>query len=121
MNTPFYMFRSKGKMFDSVQAKSKVVDTIVFHSGLIKMLVMEELKKRNLTWEQFIVSTNLQLYVASTPQSRVHSPFPASTVSQEETSKKGNIKPIAQVKENPKEFEEEEREFHHSSQREFSP
>jgi hypothetical protein len=58
MNIPFYMFRSMGKMVDRVKSKSKVVDTIVFHYGLIKMLVMEELKKRNLTWEQFIVSTN---------------------------------------------------------------
>jgi hypothetical protein len=48
-----------GKMVDRVQAKSKAVDTSVFHSGLIRMLVMEELKKINLTWEQFIVSTNL--------------------------------------------------------------
>jgi hypothetical protein len=35
-------------MFDRVQAKSKVVDTNIFHSGLIRMLVMEELKKRNI-------------------------------------------------------------------------
>jgi hypothetical protein len=41
MNIPFYMFRSMRKMVDKVQAKSKVVETSVFHSGLIKMLVME--------------------------------------------------------------------------------
>jgi hypothetical protein len=40
MNLPFYLFRSIGKMADIVQAKSNVVDTNVFHSGLIKMLVM---------------------------------------------------------------------------------
>jgi hypothetical protein len=60
-----------GKMVDRLQAKSKAVDTSVFHSGLIRMLVMEELKKRNLTWKKFIVSSNLQLDVAFTPQSRV--------------------------------------------------
>jgi len=38
-----------GKIDDRVQAKSKAVDTSVFHSGLNRMLVMEELKKRNLT------------------------------------------------------------------------
>jgi hypothetical protein len=48
MNIPFYLFRSIGKMADRVQAKSKAVDTSVFHSGLIKMLVMEELKKKNI-------------------------------------------------------------------------
>jgi flagellar biosynthesis protein FlhB len=71
INIPFYLFRSMGKMVDRVQAKSKAMDTSVFHSRLIRMLVMEELKKINLTWEQFIVSSNLQLDVAlaSTPQS----------------------------------------------------
>jgi hypothetical protein len=48
MNLPFYLFRSIGKMVDRVQAKSKQVDTSVFHSGLIKMLVMEELRKTNI-------------------------------------------------------------------------
>jgi hypothetical protein len=51
MNLPFYMFRSIGKMLDRVQAKSKQVDTNVFHSGLINMLVMEELRKTNTNWE----------------------------------------------------------------------
>ena len=46
MNIPFYMFRSFGKMYDKVQSKSKAVDTSVFHVGLIKMLVMEELRKK---------------------------------------------------------------------------
>jgi hypothetical protein len=110
-----------GKMVDRVQAKSKAVDTSVFHSGLIRMLVMEELKKINLTWEKFIVSANLQLDVAPTPQSRVQSPFPASSVSQTETRKKRKGKHIAQDKEVPKEVEEEEREAHHSPQRELSP
>jgi hypothetical protein len=48
MNLPFYSFRSIGKIVDGIQAKSKEVDTIFFHSGLIKMLVMEELKKKNI-------------------------------------------------------------------------
>jgi hypothetical protein len=51
MNLPFYLFISIGKMFDRVQAKSKLVDTNVFNSGLIKMLVMDELRKRNMEWE----------------------------------------------------------------------
>jgi hypothetical protein len=48
MNLPFYLFRSIGKMVDRVQDKSKQVDTSVFHSGLIKTLVMEELRKTNI-------------------------------------------------------------------------
>jgi hypothetical protein len=71
MNMPYYLFISMGNMVDRVQAKSKVVDTSVFHSGLIRMLVMDELKKITLYWEQFIVSANMQLDMASTPQSRM--------------------------------------------------
>ena len=59
MNIPFYLFKSMGKMADRVQAKSKAVDTTFFHSGLSRMLVVEELKKINLSWEQFIVYANL--------------------------------------------------------------
>jgi len=62
------------------------------------MIVMEELKKRNLTWEQFIASANLQLDVTPTPQSKVQSPLPASSVAQTETSKKRKGKHIAQEK-----------------------
>jgi hypothetical protein len=43
-------------MYDRVQDTSKDVDTSVFHSGLIRMLVLEELRKMNYPWEQFIVS-----------------------------------------------------------------
>jgi hypothetical protein len=48
MNIPFYLSRSMGKMSDRVQAKSKAVDTSAFHSGMIRMLFMEELKKRRI-------------------------------------------------------------------------
>jgi hypothetical protein len=61
MNIPFYLLRSMVKMSDKVQEKSKVVDTSFFHSGLIRMLVMEELMKRNIPWDQFIVSTHMKL------------------------------------------------------------
>jgi hypothetical protein len=67
MNLPFYLFRSIGKMSDKVQAKSKQVDTSVFHSGLIKMLVMEELRKTNTDWETFLTSSQFQLDVSPTP------------------------------------------------------
>jgi hypothetical protein len=36
---------------DRVKDKSKAGYTSVFHSGMIKMLVMEELKKKNIDWE----------------------------------------------------------------------
>jgi hypothetical protein len=71
MNIPFYVIMSMGKMDDRVQAKSKDVEISVFHSGLIRILVMEELKKKNIAWEKFISSAHLQLNVAPTPQYKV--------------------------------------------------
>jgi hypothetical protein len=82
MNATFYLLRSMEKMADRVQAKSKAVDTSVLHFGLIRMLFMEELKKINISWEKFIISTNMQLDIASTPQSMMHSHFPSISVSQ---------------------------------------
>jgi hypothetical protein len=58
MNLPFYLFRSVGKMSDRVQSKSKEVDKSVFHSNLIKMLVMEDLRKKKIDWEAFIISSH---------------------------------------------------------------
>jgi hypothetical protein len=57
MNLPFYPFRSIGNMSNRVQAKSKQVDTSVFNFFLIKMLVMEELRKTNIEWETFFTSS----------------------------------------------------------------
>jgi hypothetical protein len=80
MNIPFYLFRSIGKMANRVQAKSKAVDTSVFYSGMIKMIMMEELNNKNIDWEQFIASAHFQLNVASTPQSKVQSPLQADNI-----------------------------------------
>jgi hypothetical protein len=71
MNLPFYLFRSIEKMSDRVQAKPKSVDTSVFHSSLINILVMEELRKKNIDWEALITSSHFQLNVAPTPQSKM--------------------------------------------------
>jgi len=69
MNIPFYLLRSIGNMSDMVQSKSKAVDTSIFHSGLIRMLVVEELRKKNISWEHFIISSHFKFDVATTPQS----------------------------------------------------
>jgi hypothetical protein len=106
MDIPFYLLRSMGKMSDRVEAKSKVVDTSVFHSRLIRMLVMEELRKKSISWEQFIVFANMQLDIASTSQSRMQSPFTSSSVAPTRIIRKRKRKPTTQDKENPKEIEE---------------
>ena len=47
IDLPFYLFRSLNKMVDNVQARPKNSDTSVFHHGIIKPLLLEELGKIN--------------------------------------------------------------------------
>ena len=69
MNTPFYLLRSIRKMLDRVQYESKVMDSSIFHSGLIRMLVSEELGKKDISWEHFIIASHMKLDIEATPQS----------------------------------------------------
>jgi hypothetical protein len=61
INIPFFMFRSIGKMFDKVQAKPTASSPTLFHSSLIKLLVLEELSKTSKTWESFLTSNNYEV------------------------------------------------------------
>jgi hypothetical protein len=56
-------------MTDRVQAKSKDVDSSLFHSGLIKKLVSEELGKKEISREKFLVTYHFKLDTTPTPQS----------------------------------------------------
>jgi hypothetical protein len=88
LNLPFYLHRILGKMSDRVQAKSKQVDTSVFHSGLIKMLVLEELKKTNTDWDAFLVASGFQVDVVHTPQSKRQTPISVEKIVHSKSSKK---------------------------------
>jgi hypothetical protein len=70
MNVPYYLLRSIGKMSDNIHAKTKDVDSSLFHSGLIRMLVSEELGKKEISWEHFVVTSHFKLDLAPTPQSQ---------------------------------------------------
>jgi hypothetical protein len=91
MNLPFYIFRSIGNMSYRVQSKSNQLDTSVFHSGLIKMLVMEELRKNNIYWETFLTSSQFQLDVSPTPQSKRQIPTLVERIVHSEASKKKRV------------------------------
>jgi hypothetical protein len=47
LNLPYYLFRSLGKMVDRVQVRKDQGEPSLFHFSLIKLLVLEELRKRN--------------------------------------------------------------------------
>jgi hypothetical protein len=67
INIPYYLLRSIGKISDRVQSKSKDVDSSLFHSGLIRMLVSKELGKKEISWERFVVTSHFKLDLVSTP------------------------------------------------------
>jgi hypothetical protein len=88
MNIPYYLLRSIGKMSDRIQSKSKDVDTSIFHSGLIRMLVSEELGKKYISWERFVIASHFKLDIATTPQSQKAIPLSSTSVAKAGTNKK---------------------------------
>jgi hypothetical protein len=117
MNIPYYLLRSIGKMADRVQVKSKDVDSILFHSGLIKMLLSEELGKKEISRENFLVSSHFKMDPAPTPQSQIAgSSSPTST--KNGISKKRKVRaPISKIN---KQVGEDEEEVCPSPHRDFS-
>ena len=90
MNVPYYLLISIGKMSDRVQDKSKDVDSSLFHSGLIRMLVSEELGKKEISWENFVVTYHFKLDPSPTPQSQIVVPSAStSTKAGINTKRKG--------------------------------
>jgi hypothetical protein len=75
-------------MSDRIQSKSKGVDTSIFHSRLIRMLVSEELGKKEIFWEHFVVASHFNLNIASTTQSQNASPLSSTSAVKAGTSRK---------------------------------
>jgi hypothetical protein len=68
MNLPFYLLKSLTKMEKKVQANPKIVDKILFHQGLIKILVMYALSELQVTWKQLLFSLGFEEQVLKTPE-----------------------------------------------------
>jgi len=54
MNIPYFLFKSLSKMSTKVQRKPEAASTKVFHYGLIKLLVLDELQKVEKQWDYFL-------------------------------------------------------------------
>jgi hypothetical protein len=98
LNLPYYLFRSLGKMDDRVQVRKDQGEPSLFHFSLIKLLVLEELRKRNQDWEAFVSSSQIAVDSFSSPQSMRDTP---SSVENTTTSV-----PESSVKKRAKETEE---------------
>jgi hypothetical protein len=74
LNLPYYLFRSLGKMVYKVQAKSKQVEPSLFYSSLIKLLVLEELKKKHREWSYFLSTSGFSAETTSSPPPKESTP-----------------------------------------------
>jgi hypothetical protein len=99
MNIPYYLLRSISKISDRVQAKSKDVDSSLFHSGLIRMLVFEELGKKEISWEHFVVTSHFKMDLVSTPQSQIAGPLSPTSATKVGTNRKRKGRALVQVSE----------------------
>jgi hypothetical protein len=121
MNIPYYLLRSIGKMSDRVQSKSKAVDTSIFHSRLIRMLVSEYLGKKDISWEHFVIASHFKFDIQTTPQLQIASPLPSTSAAKVGTSKKRKRRVHVHYQEAIKEVARTEEESCHSPQREPPP
>jgi hypothetical protein len=91
MNIPYYVLRSIGKMSDMIQDKSKDVDSSLFHSRLIRMLVSEEFGKKEISWEHFVVTSHFKLDLAPNPQSQKAIPLSPTSATKAGMVEQGSL------------------------------
>jgi hypothetical protein len=51
---PYFLWMSLNKMVRGVKSLSKTKKTSIYHKGLIKMLVLHELRKQRISWKTLI-------------------------------------------------------------------
>jgi hypothetical protein len=61
LKLPFYLYRSLGKMADKFQARDDQLKRSLFHFSLVKLLVVEEIRKLNMDWDSFLTSKSIPL------------------------------------------------------------
>jgi hypothetical protein len=61
LNLPFYFHKSLTKMCNRVRDEPDSIQNTLFHFGLTKMIIVEELKKKERTWEHFVFWEGFEL------------------------------------------------------------
>jgi hypothetical protein len=59
MSLPFYLLKRLTKMSKTIQNYPAIAHRILFHQGMIKMLVQYALREVKVTWKQLIISLGL--------------------------------------------------------------
>lgn len=60
INLPYFLLASLRKMSATIQKHVGNIEPHLYHHGLIKILIEEQLKTKNDTWEKFLVRNHLQ-------------------------------------------------------------
>ena len=54
LNLPLFLLKRLTKILARIQTHAVASEYIIYHQALIKVLVVEELRKRNQSWEHFL-------------------------------------------------------------------
>jgi hypothetical protein len=60
INMPYFLLQSLSKMAKAVQKQGRNTEKSLYHCGFIKMIIIYELQKQNLTWQQFIIENGFE-------------------------------------------------------------
>jgi hypothetical protein len=66
MNLPFYLLKILTKMANRIHSHHKTSHKILFHQGLIKMLVMYALNEVQVSWKQLLSSLGFEEHGSKT-------------------------------------------------------
>ena len=82
LDIPFYLFLSIQKMIKKAQEHPQQLEKHIFRYGLIKLLIVEELKKKSRDWNTFLFVANYQVEM------------PSSTIKSRSPKKKKDVSPV---------------------------
>jgi hypothetical protein len=57
---PYFLLQSLSKMAKSIQKQGRNTKKSLYHCGFIKMIIIYELQKKHLTWQQFIIENGFE-------------------------------------------------------------
>ena len=67
IDLPFFLFMSLQRMISKAQRKPEKLEKSIFHHALIKLIVMEKLKKEGKDWSTFLFVSNYQVDLPTSP------------------------------------------------------
>ena len=74
LNLPFYLLKSMGKMATRVCNHPDSTSNNVFHHGLIKLLITQELEKEERSWSHFLFWSGFKVNFKEIKGKRKQSP-----------------------------------------------